>query len=322
MNIPSLQNLIERAIPPQTAPRQYVLAAAAVTVMCGAASAQSAPAAPPLALLPAVELYHLPQEGEVLTLEHSPDLLQWTASPGPFFGHGEPFTFLQPITAGTPGGYFRLKLDTRPAIGNAPWALAGRTVRLSEGTSNRLLTLLPEGSGTMTTSTETLPFTWEWQRGGMDGGVLALTWPDGARTLQELEFLAVHSGVFVTRDSGAAQSAGTFLLDPAVDTPSSAPAILENVRVYISGSGRPSGLVIGELNALQRSTPFGTETCQIFYTRTGETTGVLRLANPSMQQEITLTFTGPGCGSCVTRETSAGVLRRESEGTFTVTSQP
>ena len=213
-------------------------------------------------------------------------------------------------------------------MGNAKWTLAGCSIRLSEGTANRLLAMHQDGSATMSTGAETQSCTWEWKRTGMDAGVLTLVWPGGAQISQELEFLSGNSGVFVTREGHAGApaparvSAGTFQMNPPADITSTAPVSLENVRVDISGSGRPSGLVIGLANALQRSTPFGTESCEIFYERTGETSAVLRLANPSMQQEITLTFTGPGCGTCITRETRAGVLRRESEGTFTVTAQP
>lgn len=324
MNIPSRQNLIVCAISSQTAPRHYVLAAVASLVLCGAARAQLSPAAPPLSVLPAVEILGSAQYGEVLTLQQSPSLRQWQSLDTPQFGSGESIRFLLPASTETEGEYFRFRLDTRPLIGKARWEVAGLSLTLNDGPSSRLVSLLPGGAGSMTSDQNLQPFTWDWKRTGMDTGTLAIIWPGGARDSYELEHLSEQSGVFVARtDAGSGSvSAGSFRINPAGALPSTAPAVLEKVRIDVTGSGRATCLVIGGTGTAERSSPFGPETYSMVYSRTGSHTATLELNGYPASQIISFTFTGPACGKCVTREMRNGVLRRESEGTFTLTAQP
>src|SRR5687767_12893967 len=106
MNVPPFNKLIVCVTPPQTIVRQCVLAAVSyVSVLCGAANAQLAPAAPPLTLWNAVELAHGTQAGKTYVLEYSNDLALWTTVSPPLYGSGEEAVQFLPGGPGTESFY-------------------------------------------------------------------------------------------------------------------------------------------------------------------------------------------------------------------------
>jgi hypothetical protein len=328
MTIPSLQNLIVCAFSTQSAPRHFVLAAVASSVLCGAAGAQSAPAAPPLSLWPAVEISRETAAGEVFYLERSLDLADWTGGAEGIFAAGGRVNLLEPLAEGRAAGYWRLRSEMHPETGLSRWSLQGCSMEMNRAGIFCRLSFLTENAGTMQTGAELRPFTWSWRRTGMDAGTLLLTWADGSRFEEEIRFLSSASGVYAVQEREAVTGAfagagtGTFRIGEAEPGAAAAPLALENVRIDFTGSGRATSLRIGVANALERSTPFGQESCFIQYSRTGDTTALLHLTNGPVLQSIELTFTAAGGGTCLTREFRSNVLRRESEGTFLISPQP
>src|SRR5262245_27131302 len=118
MTVPPLPNLIVRASPPQTSVRQSVLAAASLALaLCGAASAQSVPAAPPLSLLDAIELTYGTGPGRTYLIEQASDLQLWSAVSPEVFGDGEWTSQLLPAPSGSASMFFRLKERLSPVTG-------------------------------------------------------------------------------------------------------------------------------------------------------------------------------------------------------------
>src|SRR6185503_13755299 len=104
---------------------QSVLAAVSyVSVLCGAANAQLAPAAPPLTLWNAVGLSHATEVEKTYILEHSSDLGLWTATGPAVYGNGEDAVQFLPADA-EPQGYYRLKVNTLPEEGKSRWSMSG-----------------------------------------------------------------------------------------------------------------------------------------------------------------------------------------------------
>lgn len=269
-----------------------------------------------------MEITGVAQYGEVLTLQKSSSLQQWVSLDRPLFGSGDNARFFLPSATDTPGEYFRFRLDTRPLIGKARWEMAGLSLTLNDGPSSRVVSLLSGGSGSLNSGHAVLPFSWEWKRTGMDAGTLAVTWPGGELDSCDIEHLSEQTGVFVSRTVAGPVSAGSFRINPADALPTGAPAVLKKVRIDVTGSGRATCLLIGETGKGERPTPFGPETYSVVYSRTSGDTATLELNGSPSSQFVSLTFTGPACGRCVTREMRGGVLRRESDGTFTITAQP
>ncbi len=323
MKVPPLQDLIVCVIPPQSIVRHIVLAAAAhVLVLCGAASAQSVPAAPPLNLWNAVEVKHgvLPN-GSVL-LEQSPDLALWEAAGSPAFGEtGEITRF---VSAGaSPQAYFRLKTTVRPADGFGRWDLTGSRLLLNTAREVRLLTFDGNAAGTAQSAEEQTSFTWRWLRTGTRTGRLAVTWPGGLEESLELDFSASNAGAFTSRRSRnglpAGADAGVFRDAESTGLAVSVPESPGDCTLVLSNTGRPVSVSLSASGTASLSIPGGAQEYSVNYSVTGGGSAEVWLSCESGALEIyRLTFSGPGCGEYEMSSHLNGGLRRAGGGSFTI----
>jgi hypothetical protein len=324
MNVPPLQNLIVCAYNPQTIVRHFVLAAVAyASVLCGAARAQSAPAAPPLSLWPGVELSYTVAGDAVATLESSSDLSLWKTVSGADYG-GE---VIQYVAVTEPNGYYRLRLETRAAGGKSRWLLTNSRLVMNSASGPEAVTFMEGGSGSRQSATGPgmQLFTWEWQRTGRDIGSAVLTLPDGTVETVDLQFTSQNAGVYTIERSlegvplGAVS--GTFRDD------SNSPASLEvsvpqqpgEALLTLSGTGRPLRIELDSTGNASVSSPAGPRNYTATYTLTGDTTAELVLSCQDGFVELCdLRFTGPACGTYTLRLEESGVLRRSAAGAFTI----
>ena len=322
MKVPPLQNSIVCAIPSQTIVRQSVLAAVSVlSVLCGAASAQSAPAAPPLTLFSAVEVSHSTKLNRTYSLEHSTDLGSWTVIADPVFGDSEVASHLIPGSAGS--GFYRLKVESYPVAGKSRWSLAGSRMVLNTARGNRHVAFEQPRAGSMTTATGVTTFTWDWQRDGLDSGVTTLISPDGSVETLTMQFTGLNAGVYSSQRSvnglPAGTAAGTFRDEADPSLAVSVPAILGDSLITISGTGRAVGVKVRADGTAGISSPAGGATYDCNYAVTGPATAELMMTcSNGARQSWSLTFTGPACGNCTWQTSLNGVLRRESSGSFTI----
>lgn len=322
MKVPSLQTLIVRALPSQSMSRHFVLAAAAhVTVLCGAASAQSAPAAPPLSLWNAVSITHSVPAETVAVVEHSAHLSLWHAAGAEVFGDGEPVLEFAPAAAAGQG-FYRVKLETRPAAGKARWGLAGTRLLVNSSRGIRFLNFAAGGSGTETAGTTETAFTWEWRRTGRDEGLLTITLPKGKVEMMTLEFSAANAGVWTTDrlDNGAPAGAekGTFRDETDSAVTPAAPEFPGSATVTFAGPGRKQCIRLAETSA-HISSPAGGRDYAVMYSRTAPASATLLLScQDGAVENCTLTFTGPACGVFEQVSELQGGLRRITSGAFTI----
>ncbi len=319
MKVPPLQSSIVCAIHPQEIARHSVLAA--VLILCGAASIQSAPAAPPLFLSNAVEISHSTEQGKTYSLEESSDLLVWKTIAGPVFGDGED---TGDLIGAEPGDHFyRLKVATLPAGGKSRWAMSGCRMIMNTAAGVCRMAFDENATGTMTRESGTTGFTWAWKRDGLDTGVAIITWPDQIVETMTMQFKGLNAGVFSslkTRDGLPAGSvAGTFRdaaehsLEPVV------PVVLGNALLAFSGTGRAVGVTVSADGSAGITSPAGAASYSCAYTITGPATADLDMicAN-GVTESWSLTFTGPSCGDCSWTSARNGVPRRTSAGSFTI----
>ncbi len=322
MKVPPPQNLIVRAIPPQSIARHFVLAAAAVVlVLCGAASAQSAPAAPPLSLWNAVEISRETAADATATLEHSPDLQLWQSVAAPVYGGGE-LTLLAPAGAEAQG-FYRLKIETRPSGGDSRWDMTGARLLYNTAVGVRSLSLGENGAGIMDAATGQMTFTWEWLRTGRDTGLLTTTWPDGVVETTEMEFTELNAGAFTSErmKEGVPAGAvcGSFRDEASAALAVAVPVAPGDATIVLAGTGRPVSVVLSAAGTARISSPSGARDFSASYVLTGAATAELSLSCEDGSTESgTLTFTGPACGSFEMHSKLNGRLRRSGGGAFTI----
>lgn len=326
MKVLPLHNLIVCAIPPQTIVRQCVLAAVAyVSVLCGAARVQSAPAAPPLTLWNAVELSHGTDQDETYILEHSTDLSLWTAIGGPVYGDGDQAGHLvSAFNTNAASGFYRLKVNTRPPEGKSRWSMDGCRMLLNTSGGACVMTFGSDATGSMMAADAGLAaFTWDWQRTGLDTGRATVTWPGGIVETMDLQFTGEHAGVFSSRKTAeglfAGAASGTFRDDAAASLAQSAPSSLTNVLLTVSGTGRATGIEVNAFGNAMISGPAGPAGFACSYTRRSAAEAEMILTNEEGTTETwLLTFTGPACGTCAGTTERNGILRRTASGNFTI----
>jgi hypothetical protein len=326
MKVPPPKNLIVCVKPPQTIVRQCVLAAVAyVSALCGAAHAQSAPVAPPLSITDAVQLTHATENQKTYTIERSTALQAWQAVAGPFFGNGTSVAHSVPVSFGK-SGYFRVRVDTRPAIGRAPWLIAETSLVLNGAAGPRSLMFNANGTGVQQRGAANQSFSWTWRRTGMDTGVCTLVHESAERETLEMTYAATGSGAFSSQRSKegvpAGSSAGTFRNVTDSSLFAFMPAALGHEQITFAGYGRPSCVEVKTDGTAVTSGPAGDVTSQCTYILKTATTAELRL-NAAPDSEIySLTFTGPSCGTFTCKGRRDSVLRREFSGSFTIATQP
>ena len=319
MKVPPHNNSIVCAIHPQDIARHSVLAA--VLILCGAASIQSAPAAPPLFLSSAVEIFHGTEQGKTYSLEESSDLRVWKTIAEPFFGDGKTTGDL--IAADSGDHFYRLKVATFPAGGKSRWEMSGCRMILNTADGVCRMAFDENATGTMVRDSGATAFTWTWKRDGLDTGVAIITWPDQIVETMTMQFKGLNAGVFSsvkTRDglpagavSGTFRDASDRGFDPEM------PAVLDNALIAFSGAGRAVGVRVGADGNAGISSPAGAASYTCAYTITGPATADLNLTCTNGSTEAwSLTFTGPSCGTCSWSSARNGVPRRASTGSFTI----
>jgi hypothetical protein len=325
MKVPPLQNLIVCVIPPQTIVRQCVLAAVSyVSVLCGAANAQSAPAAPPVSLSNAAQLTWPTAGGEIYTLEHSRDLTLWNAVTAPVFGDVNEASQVVPLPdAGAGAGYYRLKIAAQPREGKSRWSMAGCRMLLTTPAGSCSMTFDGDGLGRMDAVNAAAAFTWDWQRTGPDSGRATITWHGGVVELMNLNFTGKRAGVFQSRKFAggafAGAACGTFRDDDGTSLAQAAPVSLANKLLTLSGRGRPLAVEIDAFGNASVAGPAGSVLYSCHYAPRSSTEAEVTLINDEgTVEKWHLTFNGPHCGACSVRTERNGVLRRSAAGTFTV----
>lgn len=324
MKVPPNKHIV-CAIPPQAILRQSVLAAVSyVMVLCGAACVQSALAAPSLILWNAVEISYGTESEQTCTLQRSSDLHLWTDVDGAVFGDGD-VNEVMLSTAGTASrsGFFRLRVDARPALGNSRWSMAGCRMLINKGASPSKLIFLPDAGGTMIDGDRLTPFKWGWHRTGLDDGQVTVTWADDVVEIMDFHFLGLYSGVFssqrMTGGLPAGALSGTFQDEASAAPAPGIPASMQNVLVTLSGTGRPLGIEIKADGTALRPGATENEIYACRYAVTDGTQAELTLAkNGTDRETYSLTFSGPSCGKFSVQSFRDGLLRRSSEGTFAI----
>ena len=328
MTVPPPHNLIVRAIPLETPLRRRRLAAAACWgALCGAASAQSAPVAPPLNVYPAVELHYAADEGKTWMIEQSADLRLWSAAGPVLFGTGETVSRLLPVAETALSGsseYFRVKEETLPATGRARWSMEGCSMLVNTPEGLTRIDIGANGQGSATNETGTRAFSWGWQRSGMDTGCLTMTGPDGTQECAQLAYQGDGTGVYVSRTAKdgvpLAATTGTFRPFagelPGVEVPASP----GNALIVFAGTGRPVSVRLTAGGAAAISSPAGDSSYSSHYVVTGPAAATLTLeCQDGFSEHWTMVFTGPGCGTFASETRRYGQLRRSGRGSFTMT---
>jgi len=322
MNVPPLHKLIVCVIPPQTIVRQCVLAAVSyVSVLCGAANAQLAPAAPPLTLWNAVELSHGTQAGKTYVLEQSSDLSLWTAVGPEVYGSGE--ETVQFLAAGpAPEGFYRLKVNTLPEAGKSRWSMTGCRMVFNSAAGPCSMAFGEGNTGTMTGGETITAFTWDWKRTGADDGRVIVSWPDGAVETMHMQFVGANSGAFTSQRMvdgiPASASSGTFRDESGALLAEPPPASIRNTLVTFAGTGRPLGVEVSADGTAVVPGPAGTRAFLSSYTVTGAEATLVLTNNYGISETWVLHFTGPRCGTYTGTSMRGTVLRRTSAGSFTL----
>jgi hypothetical protein len=323
MKVPSPHDLIVCVLPAQSSVRHFVLAAAAhVLVLCGAADAQSVPAAPSLSVWNALHLTHHTLPDATVTLERSADLDLWSVAGEPVYGSGESHSLLVPA-GDESSGFLRLRTEVRPVIGKSRWDLQGSRLLLNSEKEVRLLTFGESGAGTAATAGSLTVFGWQWIRSGNDEGQLTLTMPDGLEETIEFQFTAANAGAYVSRRSRnglpAGAAAGVFRDEPSSQLAASTPGSPGEASLVLSGTGRPICVSLSASGTAVVPDSTGEREFSASYEPTGEHTAVVTLScDDGSVEAFTLTFTGPSCGSCTTHSTLEGRVRRTGSASFTI----
>jgi hypothetical protein len=328
MKVLPLQNLIVCVIPPQTIVRQCVLAAVSyVSVLCGAANAQSAPAAPPVSLWNAVQLTYPTAGGETYTLEYSRDLTLWNAVAAPVYGDGNEAAQVVPFPdASASAGYYRLKIATQPHEGKSRWSMAGCRMLLTTPAGPCSMTFDGDGLGHMDAVNAVAAFNWDWERTGPDSGRATITWPGDVVEIMNLNFTGKRAGVFQSRKFAggafAGAACGTFRDDDGTSLAQTVPVSLANKLLTLSGRGRPLAVEIDAFGNASIAGPAGSVLYWCHYAPQSSTEAEVTLSNDEgTVEKWLLTFNGPHCGACAARTERNGVLRRSAAGTFTVSAR-
>lgn len=320
MNTPYQKVLIAGATPAQSSVPRALLVALPFAVLCGAADAQSVPAAPALEVRAAVEVV-LPVAAEhVYSLESSADLVLWNAGSETIYGTGGTESILLP--AETAHGFVRARAATRPPGGLADWSLAGQSLRLNpQDASPCLMSFTAPGNGVKTAAgIEPVPFTWEWTRSGADRGTCVVAWPGGTQETFAVEYVAPGVGVFSSLQEAGAISAGgscgTFT--PAAESdPVQVPATVSGRTLVLSGTGRGVEIEFPAEGGASMTMESGKLPFSMNWQVTGAAMAQVSLScTDGMTHLVKLNFQAGESGRYTWSSWHNGVLRREVVGAF------
>lgn len=121
--------------------------------------------------------------GHTYTLQRSPDMEAW-ADAGRVFGTGTGLSFSLEALGGSE--YLRIRDDTRPAGGLAPWLLEGQTVTVSREDGTQTWQFLTGNAGSLLVAGSAVPetFTWTWLRTGENEGRVTAQFSGRSEQLQ------------------------------------------------------------------------------------------------------------------------------------------
>lgn len=267
----------------------------------------------------------LPSEpGKVYQLLASTDLNTWPEAGEPVFGTGEPIELWPPAQAKpATHQFFRVRIDTEPAGGLAPWKLTDTPLLLNEGDRAVKYEFGAEGAGFWKTGEITRPFTWVWLRTGKDSGKVTVNWPDGgAHEDLKLDFDGPLLGHF-TRDQWAEgllvnSSAGTFGAVPAAGSPLM-PGALAGRKIALADGATGSVLSLDTTNAGTRSLDGDSRPVTYSWLVTGgNNINLTTSISPTHGEEYQLIFKGPQTGKFIRKTFTEGVFRDEDSGVFTL----
>lgn len=293
-------------------------AAAHVTVLGSAARAQTAP---PLSLWNAVCITHCVPAETVAVLEHSVSLSLWQAVGPEVFGDGELTTeFAHAAEAGQ--GFYRVKLETCPAVGKARWEMAGTRLLVNSSRGVRFLCFDAGGAGTEAGGAGDTAFAWEWRRNGRDEGTLTIIRSEGVVEAMTMDFSAPNAGVWITERLAngvpAGAEKGTFRDETGSSVIPAAPEFPGNATLTLAGPGRKQCIRLAEATA-HITSPGGGRDYAAIYSRTAPAGATLRLiCEDGTEEKCTLTFTGPSCGTFEQISELRGGLRRSTTGAFII----
>ena len=328
MKVPPPKTLIVCVKPPQTIVRQCVLAAVSyVSALCGAANAQSAPAAPTLFVDEVVVLTHGTASEKTHLIERSADMESWLPATTAYFGDGNDLAHTLLATTTKKGNsFFRLRSDTLPSGGNAPWRIEDRSMLLNSLEGPRSLIFNGNGAGVMLQGVTNEPVTWTWRRSGLDTGVCVVTRASGEVETIDMNFAAAGSGSFAGRREKAGIptgfSSGTFrnVSDSSLTT--FAPSAIGHALVTFSGTGRAVTVEVKGDGTASSPGPSGPVNTSCTYNLRGVMTADLKMNSGAPDSDLyVLEFNGPSCGTYVLKTKKKFVLRREAAGTFTIATQ-
>ncbi len=296
------------------------------SALAGTAGAQSLPGEPSLLIDSTIRLTHGTEVEKTYTVEQSFDFApdSWMAVGETRFGDGTDKVASVPVSLEfSKSSFFRLKVESRPETGIAPWSLPDRMFLLNTTGGVRTMAFLQEGGGVFKSASATDNFTWTWLRTGADTGVCVVALPGGESETLNFRFLADGTGVFSSErtkeDVPSGASFGTFRQITDASLTTQAPGSLGHSFISLSGTGRPVGIEVKEDGTAVSTHPLGSVQSTCAYLLKDQLTGELKLNASLMDSETyTLNFTGPSCGTYVFRARKSGTLRREATGTFTI----
>ena len=286
-------------------------------------------AAPALSLRPAAEISLPAGPGKVYQMQTSADLSSWQNIGSLIFGTGTPI--FQPVAGGS-NQFFRVQVQTTPAMGDAPWTPQGSSIQLNEGPRTVRYEFQGNGQGRAWIGTSSYEFTWTWMRHGLSRARAEITLSGTPtpgippREVIELTYVAAEVGQFIRRCyTGLRQDntdSGSFGPAPSATSTLVPASILGRTAAF---SESPSG------NALTLTTPDsglrlmdGTSTSfNGSWQVTGNATaGLIARYGTTRREEYSFSFTSPLSGRYTRRTFTEGVFRDHDQGTFCLSATP
>ena len=275
-------------------------------------------AEPALTLWNAVEISHSTDPGKTYTVEGSDNLKNWSPLHQPHYGNGgEVHRLLSTRTVQVDYQFYRLKVDTAPSGGLAPWSLAGKAFqRSAEGRTVKYV-FSAGGLGTRAAAPDgPASMQWLWLRTGADTGRAVIRRPRQPDEILELTYIAPGIGRALLSQGILKRQAAAFGPIPASNQPVLPQGGPEGLNLALAdGSGviglRFTGPGNGELVC-----PTGVSPVTCAWAGLGNV-GALSVTGASGRQETyQLTFSGPQAGVFERSVYTSGVLRDVDTGAF------
>lgn len=275
----------------------------------------------------AVRLSWETERGTLCQVFASTDLLAWQKSGMPVFGTGGRVELL---LSGDPDGegcqFYRLRTESEPVGGLAPWELTTQSLVLNDGAVPARYDFQENGEGVWKAGEVLRVFSWIWQRSGLNDGLVTITWGEGIREDLKLIYTGPRLGRFernIYEEGGLEySSAGTFGSLPADGAPLLPVALSGRCMVFTDGATGTS-LELDSANTGTRVLEGEPQAVTYFWLITGSTSVTLNTSvSATHGEEYKLTFTGPQNGTFVRSTFTEGTFRDEDSGVFTLSDPP